>query len=163
VQKREAATSFTTAQAQAVSANDLSLAGSLNQHAMYWWAEVLKTNPTDSVAEINLALRMVESDNQMQGILRLRDIVTRNPNHYDANVYLGQFSVRTNQTEKAVQRFRQAITANPNRPEAYYHLGTLLAADPSTRPEAKELLKKAMELSADENFQRMVQNQLRNL
>ena len=69
--------------------------------------ETLTENAVDD--EVQEALLMVQGEQPMQGILRLRDILEKDPTNIDAAWNLGRFSIETGQFENAVMRLEQVV------------------------------------------------------
>lgn len=55
------------------------------------------------------ALRLMEGEDPMGGILKLREILEKDPENIDASWSLGMASMQTGQFEKAVSRFEHVI------------------------------------------------------
>lgn len=106
--------------------------------AREWYELALKTDPSNLDSKAKLALTYVDSDNPMQGILMLREVVKANPEHELATYNLGVFAIQTKQWDKAVGRFEQLTKINPKSTKAYYYLGVCL----------KELGEKAKAIAA---------------
>jgi len=90
--------------------------------------EGLDTPPATSSAvdaELQEALRMVDSEQPMQGILKLREMADRDVHNIDAAWHLGRFSVETGQFENAVKRLDQVVEHDHDGafPQAYLLLG----------------------------------------
>ncbi len=59
--------------------------------------------------EVQEALRLMEGENPMGGILKLREILEKDPDNIDASWSLGMASMQTGQFDKAVPRFEHVI------------------------------------------------------
>ncbi len=59
--------------------------------------------------EVQEALRLMEGENPMGGILKLREILEKDPENIDASWSLGMASMQTGQFDKAVSRFEHVI------------------------------------------------------
>jgi Flp pilus assembly protein TadD len=134
-----------------------------NNAAIGAWQKVIASSPNDTAAVVEMAVRFVESDAPMQGILKLRDIADADTAHYVANLYLGVFSVRTNQLDKAEQRFRRALAAKPKDTEAALRLGQLLATQPARKADAKKYLQIAADNASDAAIRREILRQLQQI
>jgi len=119
----------------------------VNEQAIYWFAKASEEDAENVTAKIGLAMRLTESAQPMQGILRLRQVATDYPENYRAQLQLGLFALQTNQPSKAQERFAMALAADSTRPEAPYYLGTLLAQAPATAERGRELLARAQRLA----------------
>lgn len=59
--------------------------------------------------EVSDAQALMESENPMAGILKLREILDRDPGNVDALWVMGTASMRTGQYEKAITRFQDVL------------------------------------------------------
>lgn len=106
-------------------AGDTGLKAYLIQGAIRNYEKVLARNPENLDAKSDLALCYAEgTTNPMQGIMLLRDVVTKNPKHEGAQFNLGILSVRSGQLDKAIERFNNVLVINPARYDVYFLRGT---------------------------------------
>lgn len=75
--------------------------------------------------EVQKALRMIEGEQPMQGILKLRSILEEDPQNIDAAWNLGRFSIETGQFDNAVMRLEQVLEQNGEGkyPDTFIYLG----------------------------------------
>ncbi|NND93948.1 MAG: tetratricopeptide repeat protein [Flavobacteriales bacterium] len=75
--------------------------------------------------EVQEALEMVQGEQPMQGILKLRSILEKDPENIDAAWNLGRFSIETGQFENAIKRFEQLLIYDENDKylDTYIYLG----------------------------------------
>ena len=71
------------------------------QQARKWYKAVLDKKPHDSPTKIKLALTYVASENPMQGIFMLREVLQQDPENRDALYQMGILSMQTGQFDKA--------------------------------------------------------------
>ncbi len=91
--------------------------------------KVLSANPNDLEAKTLLGSCYVEtSDNPMQGITLLREVVTSDSTYIDAHLRLAMFAVQSKQYDKAVARFEKILKINPKYTEAYLYIGEVYAS-----------------------------------
>lgn len=79
--------------------------------------------PASSAEKIDEAIAKVNSENPMEGIFMLKEILEKEPNNVKAIYAMGMLSVRSQQYEKAVARFKKLLELEPNRAEAHKILG----------------------------------------
>jgi tetratricopeptide (TPR) repeat protein len=134
----------------------------------HWLAEQAKDllekalviNPNNDSSKIGLGACYIFgniSDNPMQGILPIRDIVQKNPNNLYAQLILGLGGKKSGQLDKAIERFLLIVNKDPENLEAIFHLAECyemhndktnavkwytLAAKKVKVPEAKEAIAK---------------------
>ncbi|MDQ3193348.1 MAG: tetratricopeptide repeat protein [Bacteroidota bacterium] len=88
------------------------------------YEEVLKLQPENVDAKINLAVCYVENSvDPMKGIGLLREVLANDSLNVKAHLNLGYFSVKSGQFDKAIERFEKVIEINPDYVEAYLYLG----------------------------------------
>ena len=57
--------------------------------------------------EVQEAVDLVNGEQPMEGILKLRSILEKDPTNIDASWHLGLFSIQTGQYEKAIERLEE--------------------------------------------------------
>jgi tetratricopeptide (TPR) repeat protein len=106
-------------------AGDSGLKVYLVQGAIRYYEKVISRNPDNLNAKTDLALCYAEgTNNPMQGIMMLRDVVSKDPRHENAQFNLGILSVKSGQFEKAAERFTKVIDINPKRYDVYFFRGS---------------------------------------
>ncbi|POY36912.1 hypothetical protein C3K47_07555 [Solitalea longa] len=87
------------------------------------YQHVLKTEPDNLDAKTGLGICYVETtQNPMQGITLLREVIAKEPENIKANLSLGLFSMRSGQYDKAEKRFITVLKKAPSG-DAYFYLG----------------------------------------
>lgn len=93
-------------------------------HAIACYEKVLKLNPGNLNAKTDLGICYAEgTNNPMQGISLLREVIAVDSLHENAQFNLGILSVKSGQYEKAIDRFNKVLQINPDRKEMYYMIG----------------------------------------
>jgi tetratricopeptide (TPR) repeat protein len=133
------------------SANEAKSAN-LAAKAREWYQKALDKNPNLLNAKANMAMTYVSSENPMQGIMMLREVIAADPTNELALFNLGLLSMRSNQYEKAVERFRQVLKLSPNNAKAQFYLGVSLAQTGKNK-EALEVLQKVKATETDPSIQ----------
>ena len=122
--------------------------------------KALVINPNNDSSKIGLGACYIFgniSDNPMQGILPIREIVKKNPDNLYAQMILGLGGKKSGQLDKAIERFLLIVNKDPENLEAIFHLAECyemhndkpnavkwytLAAKKVKVPEAKEAIAK---------------------
>ena len=91
-----------------------------------FYEKVLALNPGNKDAKSDMAMTFVTSENPMQGIMMLREIVQQDPKHVKSQLNLGMLSVQSKQFDKALARFETVLEIDPNHVEAAYYKGVSL-------------------------------------
>ncbi|ACT95635.1 tetratricopeptide repeat protein [Dyadobacter fermentans] len=91
-----------------------------------YYQKAIDQNPGLLAAKANMAMTYVNTENPMQGIMMLREVIDADPTNELALFNLGILSMRSNQYSKAADRFRQILTNNPANTKAKFYLGVSL-------------------------------------
>lgn len=87
--------------------------------------KALVINPNNDSAKINLGACYLFgniSDNPMQGILKIKEVVDKNPHNIYGQMILALGGKKSGQNEKAIERFLLILQDEPNNIEALVHL-----------------------------------------
>jgi tetratricopeptide (TPR) repeat protein len=101
-------------------------AKNLGSKTREYYQKAIDQNPGLLTAKANMAMTYVNTENPMQGILMLREVIDADPTNELALFNLGILSMRSNQYSKAADRFRQILTNNPSNTKAKFYLGLSL-------------------------------------
>jgi tetratricopeptide (TPR) repeat protein len=106
------------------SATDSFAMKALVDKAILCYNKVLELNPKNLDAKTDLGVCYAEgTNNPMQGIGLLREVVAANPKHEMAQLNLGFLAVKSGQFDKAIARFDTVLKINPKNIEVYSYLG----------------------------------------
>lgn len=133
-----------------------------NEKARKYYNLALEKNAKDYEAKCKLAMTYVGSENPMQGIGLLREVLKDDPKNETAIYQLGILSLQSGQNGKAVDRFKELIKINPANANAHYYLGVSLA-NTGKKQLAIASLEKAKELETDKGFRAAVDDYLQEL
>ncbi len=87
--------------------------------------KALVINPNNDSTKINLGACYLFgniSDNPMQGILKVKEVVDKNPQNIYGNMILGLGGKKSGQYPKAIERFLSILKLEPNNIEAMVNL-----------------------------------------
>ena len=87
--------------------------------------KALVINPNNDSAKINLGACYLFgniSDNPMQGILKVKDVVDKNPKNIYGQLILGMGGKKSGQYPKAIERFLSVLKIQPSNMEAMVNL-----------------------------------------
>lgn len=85
----------------------------------------LKLNPDNDSSKIGIGACLMFgniSDNPMQGILTVREIVQKNPNNLYGQLVLGLGGKKSGQFDKAIEHFSVILKKQPNNLEAIFQI-----------------------------------------
>ncbi|WP_375435355.1 tetratricopeptide repeat protein [uncultured Hymenobacter sp.] len=126
------------------------------------YGKVLKNNPENLDAKTNLGMAFMASENPVQGVVLLREVLVADPRNEKAIYNLGLLSMQSNQYDKAVERFRELTKVNPENVNGQFYLGVALAQT-GANDDAKAAFQKAKSLSTDPGLTAAVDEQLQKL
>lgn len=141
---------------------DTSAIPGLVQKAINAYTKALELNKESLEAQTGLGIAYVTgTQNPMQGIQLLLDVVKKDPKNLGANMNLGLFSMKSGQFEKAVDRFKTVIEVKAN-PEAYFYLATSYE-NLGMKRQAIAAYEKSKELAADPGLGSFVDRKIKEL
>jgi len=76
-----------------------------------------------AIENVENALKLIESNNPMEGVFMLRKILEKEPKNKEALFNLGVLSIQSKQYDKAIERFNQLLIIDSLDKRAYLHLG----------------------------------------
>lgn len=120
-----------------------------------FYQKALELNPNYTMAKANMAMTYVNTDNPMQGIMMLREILEEDPTNEIALFNMGVLSMRSNQYGRAVQRFSQIVTNNPGNIKAKFYLALSLL-ETGKQEDARKLLEEVKDKEKDPMIQKAI-------
>ncbi|GAB4341860.1 MAG: hypothetical protein OHK0038_21640 [Flammeovirgaceae bacterium] len=102
---------------------DNSKANAMALKAREWLEKYADKHPENLDVQTKIGMTFTTSENPMQGILKLREVLQKDPNHRLALFNLGVLSLRTNQYNKALERFLHLTQLQPTDWQNYLYLG----------------------------------------
>jgi tetratricopeptide (TPR) repeat protein len=134
---------------------DEAKAKNLGTKTREFYGKAIEKNPGLLSAKANMAMTYVNTENPMEGILMLREVLDTDPTNELALFNMGILSMRSNQYTKASDRFRQILTNNPNNTKAKFYLGlTLVELD--KKDEARKILAEVKKEEKDPVIQQAI-------
>lgn len=95
--------------------NDTTKTSLLVEKAKLSYQKAIEIAPANLDAKTGMGSCMVDgSENPMQGIQLLREVVQEDPENVNANLNLGMFSMRSGQYDKAINRFETVVKKKPS-------------------------------------------------
>ncbi|HVD96746.1 MAG TPA: tetratricopeptide repeat protein [Cytophagaceae bacterium] len=133
-----------------------------NGKAREYYTRILVKEPDNLEVKSKLALTYIGTENPMQGIKILRDVLQTDPKNESALYNLGILSIQSGQYDKAVKRFEELLAINPKHSTGQFYLGVALA-NAGDKDKALEAFKKARELDNDPEFRNTVDSYIKDL
>ncbi|WP_254562385.1 tetratricopeptide repeat protein [Dyadobacter diqingensis] len=134
---------------------DEAKAKTLGSKTREYYGKAIEKNPGLLAAKANMAMTYVNTENPMQGILMLREVLDTDPTNELALFNLGILSMRSNQYSKAADRFKQILTNNPNNTKAKFYLGLTLV-ELGKKEEARKVLAEVKKEEKDPVIQQAI-------
>jgi tetratricopeptide (TPR) repeat protein len=134
----------------------------LNEKSRSFYKLVLGKSPGNLEVKSKLALTFIGTENPMEGILMLREILKTDPENETAIYNLGILSMQSGQYQKAIDRFKQLIDINPVNANAHFYLG-MSFMNAGEKKKAKIAFEAARALENDPAFQATVETYLKEL
>jgi cytochrome c-type biogenesis protein CcmH/NrfG len=100
--------------------------------------KLTEQNPTNSSLKNRLAMTLVATENPMQGIQMLREILAEKPGDPETLKNLGILSLQSGQFDKAEERFRELLAADSSDLEVLFYLGMSLIEQ--EKPEGRQIM-----------------------
>lgn len=97
----------------------------LASQAKVLFDKAIVINPTNDSSKIGLGACYLFgniSDNPMQGIMSIREVVEKNPNNVFGQMMLGLGGKKSGQYDKAIERFLIVVKNDPNNLDAIFNL-----------------------------------------
>jgi len=85
--------------------------------------EPIANSTQDESLLVKVGMTYVSTQNPMQGILMIRDVLEKNPKNTEAMFKLGFLAIKSGQLERAVGRFEQILKIDPENWNAILYLG----------------------------------------
>jgi len=126
------------------------------------YEKAMELDPKNLDAKTGVATCYVDaSQNPMQGIMLLREVVAADPENVNANLNLGMFSMKSGQFDKAISRFETVVKKKPSA-ENYAMLAESYEQSGNTEGAIKAL-KKAKEYIIDPQILQGVDEYIKKL
>lgn len=132
------------------------------EQAVAAFNKAIELNPDETQHKINLALIYVETEQPMQGIGMLRDLIQKEPKNTAVLLALGQLSVRSGQYDKAIERYQQVVEIEPNNLRGHYAMAQVYQSLGKIQ-EAIEAYNQCLVISDDDNFKSEIQQNIKKL
>jgi len=110
--------------------------------------DILSKDPKRLDIKTQLGLTYMSSDNPMQGVQLIREVLEVQPDFQPAIFNLGLLSIQSGQFDKAVERFEQLLAINPEHVEALFYLG-ISYVEVGNKEKGLQQFEKVKQLSKD--------------
>lgn len=132
------------------------------ERARALYQELLEENPDDLDLKNKFAMTYMASNNPMQGIMMLREIVEKDPENADALLNLGILAIQTSQYGRAEEHLSQLIKYHPEHYQGHLLLGAA-KLEHGHKEEARQLFEIVKEKGEDPALVEAAENYLRDI
>jgi len=136
---------------------------SYSAKAVVLYKEIVDRSP-NLAAKTRLGVLLTKaSNNPMEGILLLREVLEENPNYIEALFSLGEFSMFTQQYDKAIKRFESILKVKPDHIESLIYLGDSQAATGNKKAAVSAYNKAKLLTKGDKFFEQLLNQKLKEV
>jgi outer membrane protein len=136
--------------------------GNLAEKTRELFQKVLDVNPGNAEAKTKMAMTYLSSNNPMQGITMLREVLKDDPKNELALFNMGMLSIQSGQHPKAVDWLTQLLEVNPGHIQGRLLLG-LAYMNTKDKKKAREQFEKVKDMDKDPAVQATVDSYLKDL
>lgn len=130
--------------------------------AREFYGKVLDADPSNLDVKTRMAMTYLSSNNPMQGIAMLREVLAANPQHPEALFNMGLLSIQSGQYKLAIERFEMLTRVDSTHLQGQLLLGVaLLKAGEKER--ARKQFEKVKAMDGDPAVQAEVDSYLKDL
>jgi len=134
----------------------------LGKKARQLYERILEQQPEHYDAQVKIAMTYMTTNQPMEGIQRLREVLEKDENNELALFNLGILSMQSNQYPLAEERFRKLITLNPEHLQAQFFLGVSYF-EQGKKQEAKAQFELVKEMDNDPELAATIDNYLNQI
>ena len=135
----------------------------VTKHLIPAFRRMSEIEPENLDTKVALGRLLVDHTEQpMEGIGKLMEVIAIDSNHVEANKQLGRFSIISAQYEKAIVRLEKVVSLQPENAEAYYLLAEAYKEMNETL-KAVNALEKCKELVDNEEFRKEIDQYIQTI
>ena len=134
----------------------------LGGKAQEYYGKVVERNPENLEAKTKMAMTYLTSPNPMQGIMMLRDVLSKDPKNELALFNMGMLSIQSGQYDRAVERLEELVEINPEHIQGQLLLGVALM-NAGDKERARAQFEKVKQMDKDPAVQATVDSYLQDL
>jgi tetratricopeptide (TPR) repeat protein len=134
----------------------------LSVKARQYYQSALEKDPGNLAIKNKIAATFIGTNEAMEAVVILREIIKADPKNKEALYNLGLMSIQSNQLDKAVGRFEEVLKYYPEDAGAHFYLG-ICYLNLEQKQKAKDYFMKARSLNKDAAFQASVDEYLKEL
>jgi outer membrane protein len=134
----------------------------LSLKARQYYQSALEKDPGNLAIKNKIAATFIGTNEAMEAVVILREIIKADPQNKEALYNLGLMSIQSNQLDKAVGRFEEVLKYYPEDAGAHFYLG-ICYLNLGQKQKAKDYFMKARSMNKDAAFQASVDEYLKEL
>ncbi len=97
--------------------------GEMAEKTRFFLGQVLEAEPDNLGVKTKMAMTYLSSQNPMQGITMLREVLEVDPYNEEALFNMGMLSIQSGQYERAIERLGELVSNYPNHVQGHLLLG----------------------------------------
>lgn len=102
---------------------DATMADFYGEKTREYFNPIIESNPNRLDLKTKVGMTLVSSQNPMQGITMLREVLETDPENEEALYNLGILAFQTGQFPVAIERFENLVKVNENNTQGHFYLG----------------------------------------
>lgn len=126
------------------------------------YGKVLKAQPDNLDVKTKMAMTYLASENPMQGITMLREVLARDPKNELALFNMGMLSIQSGQHARAIERLEELVKVNPDHLQGQLLLGIAWMRN-GDKERARQQFEKVKQMDKDPAVQATVDSYLKEL
>jgi outer membrane protein len=143
-------------------ATDAEKSALMGERARFYFEKALEKDPSDLEIKSKIAMTYLSTENPMQGIQILKEVLKIDPENRSAIFNLGVLSVQSGQYDKAIDRFEKLVKLQPDHVQARFYLGVCYK-ETGKKDKAREQFLEVKRIEKDPEVQANVDQYLKDL
>ncbi|TAF66495.1 MAG: tetratricopeptide repeat protein [Cytophagales bacterium] len=137
-------------------------ATAMGEKARLYYEKLSTKDANNADLKVKIGVTYLATQNPMQGISLIKEVLDKDPKNRLALYYLGTYSIQTGQYDKAIQRLEKLTEIEPNNEEVQLYLAEAYL-QVGKRQEAKQLLETLIKTSKDSTYQIAAKDYLKQI
>lgn len=130
--------------------------------AQSYYGKVMEVEPENLGVKTKMAMTYLSSENPMQGIMMLREVLDKDPENPEALFNIGMLAIQSGQYDRAIERFETLIRVDSTHIQGQLLLGVALL-NAGKKARAKAQFEKVKSMDPDPAVQAEVDSYLKDL
>ncbi len=128
----------------------------------FFYGKIMEQEPENLSVKTKIAMTFLSSQNPMQGITMLREVLATDPRNEQALFNMGMLSIQSGQYERAKERLEELVSYYPNHVQGHLLLG-VACMNSGEKDKAREQFELVKKLDLDPAVQAAADSYLQDL